>query len=270
VVKVWNVRHGKGVLVKDLIEVAAPITYGAFCPDFNKLVIGDGSGRVYLLALEDTEDEDPPVNPPGVSAGFLKVQTSGGKQHSVRRPRPFLPHDELPPPGAQAHGEQSDVREIAREYLTTAQLELHPDPTVGVIQGTYYAQTGLFRAEAHINENPAEPLRIDFTRKQMYFQKGDRVANHHRFPVLRQQQQQQQQQGKSSANANGWEQDWYTGRSNMQWPHTFDDSEEGFDQDRFDHATWLELKKERAELGDSLIDLDLDYESSIVDSDDDW
>ncbi|KAJ2996825.1 hypothetical protein NUW58_g846 [Xylaria curta] len=51
VVKVWNIRHGKGVLIKDLIEVAAPITYGAFSPDYTRLVIGDGSGRVYLRAV---------------------------------------------------------------------------------------------------------------------------------------------------------------------------------------------------------------------------
>ena len=55
----WNIRHGKEVLVKDLIEVAAPITFGAFSPDYTKLVIGDGSGRVYLLALEEEDgDED--------------------------------------------------------------------------------------------------------------------------------------------------------------------------------------------------------------------
>ncbi|KAI3327636.1 WD40 repeat-like protein [Xylariaceae sp. AK1471] len=272
VVKVWNIRHGRCVLVKDLIEVAAPITYGAFSPDFTKLVIGDGSGRVYLLALEDPEDEDPPLSPPGVSAGFLNVQTSGASQRTVRRSRPYLPHDELPPPGAEAHNEPSnklmDGQKIAREYLNTAQLVLHPDPTVGVVQGVNYAQTGLFRTEAHVDEDLNEPLLNPYKGTQQDCQQANRQADYRRTWFPRQKEEQD-----GLGDTNGWHQSWYDYRPKIPWLNAtqkeVDDEEKEIDLYHFDPATWQELKKEKAELDDSLIELD--YETSIPDSDeDDW
>ncbi|KAI1751181.1 WD40 repeat-like protein [Xylaria castorea] len=258
VVKVWNIRHGRGVLVNDLIEVAAPITYGAFSPDFTRLVIGDGSGRVYLLALEDPEDEDPPPNPAGVSAGFLNVQTSSGNQRAVRRPRPFLPHPELPPPGGN---KLMDGQESAREYLNTAQLVLHPDPTVGAVQGANYTGTCLFRAEAHVDENPNEPLLATFQSKQQ-----DRQQSNRRTNLLRTSLSREVQLMDGVTYFNGWHEDGHT-HQRTKASVDDDDNEQKVDhEDIFDHATWLELKKERAELDDRLIELD--YETSILDSDD--
>ncbi|TGJ86052.1 hypothetical protein E0Z10_g2678 [Xylaria hypoxylon] len=247
VVKVWNIRHGKGVLVKDLIEVAAPITYGAFSPDFTKLVIGDGSGRVYLLALEDPEDEDPPPNPAGVSAGFLNIQMNGGSQRAIRRPRLFLPHPELPHPDARSDGPM-EGQESAREYLRTAELVLHPDPTIGAVQGVNYARTGLFLKEAHVNEDPNEPLLATFQSKQQHESQS--------YPLLRTQLPRQLKQ-KGNGQVNGHQ-------SEKGVPSDDDDDESS--SGIFEHATWLELKKEKAELNDRLIELD--YETSILDSDD--
>ncbi|KAI1428524.1 WD40 repeat-like protein [Xylaria sp. FL1777] len=245
VVKVWNIRHGRGVLVKDLIEVAAPITYGAFSPDNTRLVIGDASGRVYLLALEDPENEDPPPNPAGFSAGFLNVQTSSGSQRSIRRPRPFIPHHEVPPLHELMEGQES-----AREYLRSAQLVLCPDPTVGVVQGINYAETGLFRAEAHVNEDPNEPLLIAFQNNQQECQ-----------PDLLRTELPRQLEQSNDGLVNGW-------HENHIQPSRIEESFDGGNhQDIFDHATWLELKKDKAELDDRLIELH--YETSIADSDDD-
>ncbi|KAI8630906.1 WD40 repeat-like protein [Xylariaceae sp. FL1651] len=258
VVKVWNIRHGNGVLVKDLIEVAAPITFGAFSPDFTRLVIGDGSGRVYLLALEDPEDEDPPETPAGVSAGFLNVQLGSGKQRTVRRPRPFLPHPELPPPNAQAHHEPfkaMDGQEKASEFLKTAQLVLHPDPTVGAVQGANYAQTGLFRAEAHVNEDVNEPLLDVFKSNQQVSQPSHRASR----SITRFSHQQRQDNGLTRIDSSeNWD---IRGQINP-WPSPAD-----YDSIHVTHDTWLELKKEKAELDDSLIELN--YETSILDSDED-
>ncbi|KAI0437747.1 WD40 repeat-like protein [Xylaria telfairii] len=255
VVKVWNIRHGKGVLIKDLIEVAAPITYGAFSPDFTRLVVGDGSGRVYLLALEDPEDEDPLPKPAGVSAGFLNIKTSNGNQRAIRRPRPFLPHPELPPPGGN---KLMEGQESAREYLHSAQLMLHPDPTVGAIQGANYAGTCLFRAEAHINENPNEPLLDTFQSKQQGRQRLNHQANLLRTPLP-----QQVHSINSTTIFNGWHHN-----SHAHQPTESTDSNDNertsYNEDIFNHATWLELQKERAELDDRLIELD--YETSILDS----
>lgn len=255
VLKVWNIRHG-GILVKELAEVAAPITYGEFSPDFTRLVVGDASGRVYLFALEDPEEEDPKPSP-GTSAGYLNVPTHGGGTRSIRRPRPFIPHAELPPPGLAAIHERSkdlmEGQERAREYLRNAHLTLYADPTIGVIQGVNYAATHLFRAEAHVNGDSNEPLSASFQNKQQDRQRQEAQLGHRKVKLLRQPEH---------IHTNGYV------RSMSVEPHDYGDNEPKLDYPDFiDHATWLELKKERAELDDRLVDLD--YETSIADSDDD-
>lgn len=253
VVKVWNIRHGQGVLVRDLMEAAGPITYGAFSPDYTRLVIGDGSGRVYLLALEDTEDEDPPPNPAGLSAGFVSVKTSSGSQRAIRRPRPFIPHPEVPPPHKLMEGQES-----ARGYLQAAQVVLHPNPTVGAIQGVNYAETGLFRVEAHVNGDPNEPLLANFQGKQQELQ-----SSRQNLVLPRQLEQ------NDHSLVNGW-------HKNEDAELLIHDSSSGHGNDSkilpkyrdfLDDATYLELVKEKAELDDRLIELQ--YETSIADSDED-
>ncbi|KAI0422398.1 hypothetical protein F5X98DRAFT_325905 [Xylaria grammica] len=249
VVKVWNIRHGKGVLVKDLIEAAAPITYGAFSPDFTKLVIGDGSGRVYLLALEGLEDEDPPANLASASSGFLNIKMNGGGQRAIRRPRLFLPHPELPPPCV--HSDQlSEGQERAQEYPDSAQLERHRDRTVGAVQGVNSANTGPFRTEAHVDGDPSGPPLGTFQSKQLTsrpYPPKTRVPRQLRDTSL----------------FDGWYDDQCTHQLKDREPLDNDDDE--LLSSNLDHATWLELKKEKAELDDRLIELD--YETSILDSD---
>lgn len=252
VVKVWNIRHGRCVLIRDLIEVAAPITHGAFSPDFTKLVIGDGSGRVYLLALEDPEDVDPTPDQGGKSEAFLNVQTSSGQQLAIRRPRPFIPHPELPPPGEQ--GNQSELmagQDIGRGYLNTGQLVVHPNPTIGVVQGSNYEATGLFRKEAHLNDDPNQPLLSSFQPKQQESYQSSRPLDHGLNVFRRQQDKEHSSE----------EVDKSTFSSNLKHPLI---SEECC----FDPSTWQELVKEKAELDDRLIDLD--YETSIFDSEDEY
>ncbi|KAI1632614.1 hypothetical protein F4809DRAFT_645235 [Biscogniauxia mediterranea] len=182
VVKVWNIRHGKGAHIKDLIEVAAPITVGAFSPDFTKLAIGDGSGRVYLLALDEGEDAA------AISSDFLKLQLNG-TQRVIRRPRPFIPHAELPPPPeyptstststSPGPGRLAAGQARARAYLQNAELERHADATIGVVQGANYARTGLFRAEAHLDGDAAGPLLSAFENQQ---RANQHFARTQRFP----------------------------------------------------------------------------------------
>ncbi|KAI0181436.1 WD40 repeat-like protein [Hypoxylon sp. FL1284] len=197
VIKVWNIRQGKGALVRDLIEVAAPITAGAFSPDLTKLVIGDGSGRVYFLGIEDEEED----NQASVSSGFLQLQRDG-KQRSIRRPRPFIPHREPPEPdmcGSNGYRDESLVRsnearngsylpetgqDWAREYLDTSQLILHPDPTVGAVQGPAYAETELYRAEAHLDGDPHGPLLSGFEALQRENQTFPRTTRLRRQRVV--------------------------------------------------------------------------------------
>ncbi|KAI1364665.1 hypothetical protein F5Y08DRAFT_306141 [Xylaria arbuscula] len=253
IVKVWNIRHGRGVLVRDLMEAAGPITYGAFSPDFTKLVIGDGSGRVYLLGLEDTEDEDQTSNPVDLSVGFVSVKTSSGSQQAIRRPRPFIPHPEVPPPHKLMEGQES-----ARGYLQAAQVVLHPNPTIGAIQGVNYADTGLFRAEAHVNGDPNEPLLAPFQSKQQELQ--IRLSN----PVF-------PRQGRQIHHSltNGWQENHDAGLPITESCHSDDNNNRQLPKyrDFLEETTYLELVKEKAELDDRLIEFQ--YETSIADSDED-
>ncbi|KAI1278615.1 WD40 repeat-like protein [Xylaria sp. FL0933] len=245
VLKVWNIRHGKGVLVKDLIEAKAPITYGAFSPDFTKLVIGDGSGRVYLLAL-DTKDEDPSSSDPTQdSTNFLTVRTESGSQLTVRRPIPFIPHPEVPPPDKLTESQES--------------AGIQPDPTVGDLQGVNYSSTGLFREEELLNEDLNEPFSAIFRNKQQVSELGHSQIRLPRQPEL-------------SVNSlmNGWHGNLYH-PPEQENPFNGNDSSEEISasdyRDVFDHATLLELEKEKAELDNRLYELS--YESSIASGEDD-
>ena len=207
VVKVWNVRHGRAVLVRDLVEASGPIICGAFSPDATKLAIGDGTGRVYLITLGDEEDEAGndrhDQNQPSmttVSSGALNASAFvsldiGGRQQAIRRPRPFIPHPEVPPPATAALASPSPVisgREIAAEYLRNGELVLHPDEAIGAVQGPNYAQTGLFRAEAHIFKDVTQPLTATFTAKQQKHTDRDMSLLAEETTAKRQQQRRQE------------------------------------------------------------------------------
>ncbi|KAI1269804.1 WD40 repeat-like protein [Xylariaceae sp. FL1019] len=231
VLKVWNIRHGKGELVKELLEVAAPITCGAFSPDYSKLVIGDGSGRVYLLALENPEIEDKPASS---SAGFLDVQLNG-KRRSIRRPRPFAPHPELPPPDSDQTHLSPDLMEgqaRAREFLGAREIEIHPNPVIGAVQGPVYR--GPHCLDAHVVQDKTMPL----------------------LPVVEQRQQVNQVRRPLSQIPRQATPE----RSTLHWPaHDLDS------YDYFASNKQYDFLAEGAELDDRLIEFD--YETSIPDSD---
>ncbi|KAK7977599.1 hypothetical protein PG996_003653 [Apiospora saccharicola] len=166
VVKVWDIRRGKAILVRDLIECAGPITSGAFSPDKTQLAVGDGSGRVYLLSLDEGEREE--VKPIATATTGLWSVRMDGQQKTIRRPRPFIPHPEVPPPpsAASSHAEAKVQR---NEYIEQQVLHVHPDPTIGVVQGPNYAACGLYRAEAHVDGDPSQPLLEDVERQQQEY-----------------------------------------------------------------------------------------------------
>ncbi|KAL2129107.1 hypothetical protein VTI74DRAFT_8208 [Chaetomium olivicolor] len=154
VVKVWNVRSLERPLVRNLLEAPAPITAGMFCPDKSRLVVGDASGRVFMLSV-DEEKEQPTLTmripDPGSKTGFKTVQ----------RPPAIIPHADPPPPTHDAQGNPILAEtgpSIGRAYLNQGHLERHLNPTIGVVQGPRYAETNLFRREMHFNEDPAQPL----------------------------------------------------------------------------------------------------------------
>jgi WD40 repeat protein len=163
VVKVWNVRHEKP-LVRNLLDVKAPVSYGKFSPDKSKLIVGDASGRVYFLSTQE-EDQIPDI----VSA--INIGNLQGGEARRRIPRLVIPHtDPEPPVGYCRH---QTGQELARAYLEKGQLEFNiaRDPTVGTVQGPNYAETGRYDAAAHIDGDVAGPLTAANDVRQLESQK---------------------------------------------------------------------------------------------------
>ncbi|UKZ89902.1 uncharacterized protein TrAFT101_004938 [Trichoderma asperellum] len=162
-VRVWNVRNKRKPYLRTLLEAPGPISCGSFSPDLRKLVVGDATGRVFLFSI-DKEDEP--------ESHFITIP---GVDRQLRRPTPFIPHPEPEPP-ARNPGGPEDVYDddedvhiadlVKRTYLDTNQIVINPNPTIGAVQGPEYASTGLFRREAHLNEDPAGHLLSYFERNQ--------------------------------------------------------------------------------------------------------
>ena len=167
VVKVWNIRSSQGnPLIRDILECPAPVSYGAFSPDFSKLVVGDASGRVFVLTL-DVDD----VSSSATKGLYTTLRLPDGTVKTIRRPRPLTPHQPPPPPAHDADGKpyprEEDGVEIARRYLAAHQLEDTGVRTIGVVQGPNYAALGFYRREFHYNNDPAKELLAGHSRGQL-------------------------------------------------------------------------------------------------------
>ncbi|KAK1775559.1 WD40 repeat-like protein [Copromyces sp. CBS 386.78] len=160
VVKVWNVRS-RNPLVRDLLEVPAPVSCGMFSPDKSRLVIGDASGRVFFLSLNEQDEGDH-----NDRTLFMHMKIPGQKlPKRIRRPQSIIPHPEPEAPTYDAQGRLLDSESgisRGRSYLAKLQLQQLPDRTLGVVQGPNYVETGLFRREAHTDEDPRLPLKASF------------------------------------------------------------------------------------------------------------
>lgn len=180
VVRVWNVRSQGEPHVRNLLEAPAPITSGMFSPDRSRLVVGDASGRVFMLSVDEEEQRPPP---------FVQLKLPGTRGlKTVRRPIPIIRHLEPPPPSHDAAGrpiESESGSARGHVYLERLQLERHPNPTVGVVQGLYYADTGLFRREAHLYEDPSQPLLACWEVRQQEALKGFLGRRRDQFMALR-------------------------------------------------------------------------------------
>lgn len=165
VVKVWDITRSTP-FIRELLEVSGPVSAGAFSPDKSKLAIGDASGRVHLLSVdeEDTISDDTVRLPIG---GGLYNTT--GRTRSVHRPKPFIPHPEPAPPPGHLPEEEADpdsgvIR--GRNFIQKGQLFRHRNPVLGVFQGPNYSELNLYRREAHWDDDPSNPLLADAERDQ--------------------------------------------------------------------------------------------------------
>lgn len=156
VVKVWNVRsQNKKPLIRDLFEAPGPITCGMFSPDRSKLIVGDATGRVFLLSLDAPDDE---------KKRLTTIRLPNGKTKTIRPPKSIIYHKEPPPPEYNADGalvEPEDSKAViqrSKQYLENQQLALHPTNPHWVVQGPRYAELDFYRRECHWDEDPDKPL----------------------------------------------------------------------------------------------------------------
>ena len=148
VVKVWDVGTLGKPLVRDMLEVPAPVSFGMFSPDKSKLVIGDASGRVFLLGVDEPEKSP---------AAFVTLPTLG----AIRRPKPVIPHPEPDPPEFDALDRRIEAASgpaRGHAYLERGELRLVSNPTIGAVQGPHYAALGLYDRRAHMDGDPSKPL----------------------------------------------------------------------------------------------------------------
>lgn len=143
VVKVWNVRcSGRKAKGKVVLEAPAQISFGAFSPDESKLVVGDASGRLFVLSI-DQDDGSPPKF----------VELPGGTKKRI--PTTVTPHADPPPPlGADA----VDGQTLGHRYIEAGQLRFSGNPTIGMVQGLNYVQTGLYNRASYLDGEISKPL----------------------------------------------------------------------------------------------------------------
>ena len=151
-VKAWDVQAPFGkAYVGELLAASGGVSAGAFSKDFSRLLIGDATGKVHLLGIKPEED------------GIAKWVSTMPLR---RRPKLLIPHLEPPaPPNYESAIEESGC-EISRQFVRSGHIILHPSPLVGAIQGPNYLDTGLFRTEAHEDQDGFKPLSKEWQDRQ--------------------------------------------------------------------------------------------------------
>lgn len=152
-VKAWNVKAPKGsTFIRDVLSVSGGISAGAFSKDFSKLVIGDATGKVHLLSIDESDGEEDNRASKEIFRGKFP-QKSGVLLKGVKLPKVIIPHQEPVSDEIEATAEA-----MAQLYLNEGQLTVHPDRVIGAIQGPNYAETRLFMVEAHQDRDPTQSL----------------------------------------------------------------------------------------------------------------
>lgn len=148
VVKVWNVRTSrKKAKGRVLLEAAAQISFGAFSPDRSRLVIGDASGRIFVLSVNEEDGKPATFNPFLLAQGIKK-----------RAPTDVTPHRPPPPPPGLQGPTNRPSRDLGQAFVAARQLRYSGDPTVGMVQDVNYAETGMFEKGSHDNNDPSKEI----------------------------------------------------------------------------------------------------------------
>ncbi|EJT69340.1 hypothetical protein GGTG_12959 [Gaeumannomyces tritici R3-111a-1] len=185
-VRVWNVRTEGKPLVRVLLECPGAVTSGAFSPDKTKLVIGDGTGRVFLLTTHDSEEDEwggasdgtakptknlgQPLSSSALPGQPMRIRTEDGGMLTRRRPTPIILHPEPPRPTHDAAGNpiayETGVT-LSRAFINAGQLEVRRSRVIGAVQGPNYDSTGLYCRDSRMDPNDRNsPLRFADAKQQ--------------------------------------------------------------------------------------------------------
>ncbi|CAK7266850.1 hypothetical protein SEPCBS57363_002300 [Sporothrix epigloea] len=208
-VKAWNVRtHGASGLspfVRDVLRCPAPVSFGAFSPGKAQLAVGDASGRVFLLSVDNSieDDEEDKLfiseDEAGSSDGDDEVNVSANINKGMAPTRPGLlrrshlafmhhppevirhPTPPRPTEGATPRAKgtaldnairkrESDDEDSglvrSRAFLSSGQIVVHRNRTIGAVKGPNYSETNLFCRDFHQDGLPGRPLLAQYDRQQ--------------------------------------------------------------------------------------------------------
>ncbi|KAL3427543.1 WD repeat domain-containing protein [Phlyctema vagabunda] len=166
--KVWNIKAPRGeAYLQTILSIPAGISVGVFSKDFSKLILGDSTGTVHLLSVDQTSEDEDGIEPLHSNATVKDHRFRPPKNLSQYPPKVLIHHPEPEPPcGYQASDTEDTAVEIARKYLDSEELIINPVPTIGAVQGPQYHNTNLFRLECHQEGDANAPLLLDWQAKQ--------------------------------------------------------------------------------------------------------
>lgn len=170
-VKAWDVTAApRHAFVKDVLVLSGGVSAGAFSHDHSQLLIGDATGKVHLMRVDDWDILDPPHHVNQHIKGRHLLKHGGVLPSGIKRPKVIIPHAEPAPPKehhpvASILDEQSGP-EIAHQLVKNGLIEIRPDPWIGAVQGPRYSESSLFHYDAHEGQDGTAPLLPEWQRKQ--------------------------------------------------------------------------------------------------------
>ncbi|POS84201.1 hypothetical protein EPUL_003322 [Erysiphe pulchra] len=169
----WDIRKSPGnAFVKNVLELSGGISCGAFAKDFQRLLIGDSTGRIHLLGIDDSDlSEDERLISNSIKAKNIS-RKPGSLSSSVRPPKIVIPHPEpLPPNFHETSMKKSSCEKSCEELLCEGVLQIYPGK--GVFQGPKYHSSLLYRAEAHEYGDIQRPLKPEILSNQQFLKEDN-------------------------------------------------------------------------------------------------
>lgn len=154
---------------------------GAFSEDFQQLLIGDATGKVHLLGVDDSDIlNDSPKKPHSFQAKE-QLQRGGILATNIRRPKVLIHHPEPEPPaGYQKAEKEFTGKDLADELVKNGIVAITKD--IGAVQSEHYHESNWYRREAHVGEDPTAPLIPEVHAKQQSVVR--QVLPRLRLPIL--------------------------------------------------------------------------------------